>query len=89
MKDYLLNGLLIIFILIIAIKIYMDSDSFNLSYQGFDAAENQQSWSGFTFESGIQSGTTVKILIVATAAGLESQSVVLSTSTPGGTDYQY
>ena len=30
MKDSLLNGLLIIFILIIAIKIYMDSDSFNL-----------------------------------------------------------
>lgn len=30
MKDSLLNGLLIIFILIVAIKIYMDSDSFNL-----------------------------------------------------------
>ena len=30
MKDSLLNGLLIIFILIIAIKIYMDSDTFNL-----------------------------------------------------------
>jgi hypothetical protein len=30
MKDSLLNGLLIIFILIIGIKIYMDSDSFNL-----------------------------------------------------------
>ena len=30
MKDSLLNGLLIIFILIIAIKIYIDSDSFNL-----------------------------------------------------------
>ena len=30
MKDALLNGLLIIFILIVAIKIYMDSDSFNL-----------------------------------------------------------
>ena len=30
MKDYLLNSLLIIFIFIVAIKIYIDSDSFNL-----------------------------------------------------------
>ena len=30
MKDYILNGLLIFFIFMIAIKIYMDSDSFNL-----------------------------------------------------------
>ena len=30
MKDSIINGLLIIFIVIVAIKIYMDSDSFNL-----------------------------------------------------------
>ncbi len=63
------------------------SDSFSLNYLRYNTPTNTQWWQNTKFIPG-SLPATVKILVVATAAGLETQSVVL-TSTTSGADYEY